>query len=126
MICYINADHWLGVRNYVARNNMRAMRKGDLAFFYHSNCEAPGIVGVMRIAEEHSLDHSALDPNHPYFDPKSIPAKPKWDCVKVEFVKKFDNIVTLRELKATPELANMKVVSKAYGRLSVQSVTAGM
>lgn len=112
-----------GVRNAVARNNMRSMRKGDLAFFYHSNCAVPGIVGVMRIAEEHSVDESAFDPTHPYYDEKSNRDKPKWDCVKVEFVKKFQNIITLRELKSTPELAQMQIAQKAYGRLSVQSVT---
>lgn len=101
---------------------MRAMRKGDLAFFYHSNCNVPGIVGVMRIAEEHSVDESAFDPTHPYYDEKSSRDKPKWDCVKVEHVKKFDSIITLKELKSTPELANMQIAQKAYGRLSVQSV----
>lgn len=112
-----------GVRNAQARNNMRAMRKGDLAFFYHSNCDVPGIVGIMRIAEEHETDKSALDPNHPYFDPKSDPAKPKWDCVKVEFVKKFENIVSLKTVKETPELAGMQLAQKSYGRLSVQRVS---
>lgn len=101
---------------------MRAMRKGDLAFFYHSNCSIPGIVGVMRIAEEHSLDESAFDPTHPYYDEKSTRDKPKWDCVKVEFVKKFPEIITLKTLKSTPQLAEMQIAQKAYGRLSVQSV----
>ena len=115
----------IGVRSAVARNNMRAMRKGDLAFFYHSNCDVPGIVGVMRVAVEHEVDKSAFDPNHPYFDPKSDPSKPKWDCVKVEFVKKFDNIVSLKTVKETPELADMQLASKSYGRLSVQKVSPG-
>lgn len=113
----------IGVRNAVARNKMRAMRKGDLAFFYHSNCAVPGIVGVMRIVEEHSIDESAFDPTHPYYDEKSNRDKPKWDCVKVEFVKKFQDIITLKELKSTPELSDMQIAQKAYGRLSVQSVT---
>lgn len=101
---------------------MRAMRKGDLAFFYHSNCDVPGIVGVMRIAEEHSVDESAFDPAHPYYDEKSDRSKPKWDCVKVEFVKKFDNMVTLKTLKTTAELSEMQIASKSYSRLSVQAV----
>jgi predicted RNA-binding protein with PUA-like domain len=100
------------------------MRKGDLAFFYHSNCAVPGIVGVMRIAEEHSVDESAFDPTHPYYDEKSNREKPKWDCVKVEFVKKFQSIITLKELKSTPELSDMQIAKKAYGRLSVQTVTS--
>ncbi|KAK5943397.1 hypothetical protein PMZ80_004404 [Knufia obscura] len=116
-------EPWDGVRNYVARNNMRAMRKGDLAFFYHSNCDVPGIVGVMRIAEEHDVDETAFDPAHPYFDEKSDRNKPKWDCVKVEFVKKFNEAITLKELKNTPELSNMQIAQKAFSRLSVQKVT---
>jgi len=99
------------------------MRKGDLAFFYHSSCDVPGIVGAMRIVEEHSVDESAFDPNHPYFDHKSKRDKPTWDCVKVEFVKKFENPVTLKALKADPKLVNMQIAQKAYGRLSVQAVT---
>lgn len=102
---------------------MRAMRKGDLAFFYHSNCANPGIVGVMRVAVEHAIDESAFDPNHPYFDPKSTREKPKWDCVKVEFVKKFSDIVSLKVVKSTTELAKMQLAQKAYGRLSVQKVS---
>ena len=100
------------------------MRKGDLAFFYHSNCKRPGIVGVMRIAEEHSVDESAFDPTHPYYDEKSDRSKPKWDCVKVEHVKKFNDIIDLKTLKATPELSQMQIASKAFSRLSVQKVTA--
>lgn len=116
-------EPWDGVRNFVARNNMRAMRKGDLAFFYHSNCKVPGIVGVMRIAEEHSVDESAFDPTHPYYDEKSDRSKPKWDCVKVEFVKKFGDIITLKTLKTTPQLVNMEIAQKAKSRLSVQKVS---
>lgn len=51
-----------GIRNYVARNNLRAMRKGDLAFFYHSNCKEPGIVGTMEIVREHSPDRKTFSP----------------------------------------------------------------
>lgn len=116
-------EPWDGVRNFVARNNMRAMRKGDLAFFYHSNCAVPGIVGVMRIAEEHSIDESAFDPSHPYYDEKSDRSKPRWDCVKVEFVKKFAKIIDLKTLKSTPQLEGMQAAQKAFGRLSVQKVT---
>lgn len=112
----------LGVRNPVARNHMRSMRLNDLAFFYHSNCKDPGIVGVMRIVAEHSIDESAFDPTHPYYDHKSDRSKPKWDCVKVEFVKKFEGPVSLKTLKSTPSLSGMQIAQKAYGRLSVQSV----
>ncbi|OAL31612.1 hypothetical protein AYO20_08155 [Fonsecaea nubica] len=118
-------EGWDGVRNPVARNNMRAMRKGDLAFFYHSNCATPGIAGVMRIVGEHTMDESAFDPAHPYFDPKSDRAKPKWELVHVEFVKKFDNLVTLKELKSFAKpggaLENMQTLKQS--RLSVSAVT---
>lgn len=77
----------------------------------------------MRIAEEHSIDESAFDPTHPYYDEKSSRDKPKWDCVKVEFVKKFSDIIPLKTLKSTPQLENMQIAQKAYGRLSVQSVS---
>jgi predicted RNA-binding protein with PUA-like domain len=103
---------------------MRAMRVGDLAFFYHSNTKIPGVAGVMRIVEEHSIDESAFDPAHPYYDPKSNRDNPKWELVKVEFVKKFENLVTLRELKTFAEergaLHNMQMLRQ--GRLSVSSV----
>ncbi|KAG9785252.1 Thymocyte nuclear protein 1 [Exophiala dermatitidis] len=117
-------EAWDGVRNAAARNNLRAMRKGDLAFFYHSNCDVPGIAGVMRIVQEHSVDESAFDPNHPYYDPKSDRAKPKWDVVHVEFVRKFDQLITLRQLKSFSEpsgaLKDMQMLRQS--RLSVSSV----
>ena len=100
------------------------MRVGDLAFFYHSNCKIPGVAGVMRIVEEHSIDESAFDPNHPYYDPKSNRDNPKWELVKVEFVKKFDELVTLREIKSFAAeggaLQGMQMLRQ--GRLSVSSV----
>ncbi|ETN38627.1 uncharacterized protein HMPREF1541_06664 [Cyphellophora europaea CBS 101466] len=118
-------EGWDGVRNPVARNNMRAMRVNDLAFFYHSNCKKPAIVGVMRIVEEHSIDESAFDPDHPYYDPKSDRAKPKWELVKVDFVKKFENEIGLKELRtfASPggALENMQMLKQS--RLSVSSVS---
>lgn len=105
---------------------MRAMRQNDLAFFYHSNCAVPGIVGIMRIVQEHSPDQSAFDPNHPYYDPKSDPNNPKWDCVHVEFVKKFDTMVTLKMLQENKtrggELKDMQLLR--LGRLSVSAVSA--
>ncbi|KIW50897.1 hypothetical protein PV05_09675 [Exophiala xenobiotica] len=122
----VEPEGWDGVRNPAARNNMRAMRKGDLAFFYHSNCPNPGIAGVMRIVAEHSTDESAFDPDHPYYDPKSDPQKPKWELVHVEFVKKFDKFISLKELKSFAQrggaLENMQMLKQ--GRLSVSAVSA--
>ena len=56
-------EHWDGVRNYQARNFMRAMKRGDQAFFYHSNCAEPGIVGIVRVVREAYPDFTAVDPN---------------------------------------------------------------
>ncbi|EED16438.1 AT DNA binding protein (Thy28), putative [Talaromyces stipitatus ATCC 10500] len=83
-----------------ARNNMRAMKKGDFAFFYHSSCKVPGIVGQMEIVREHSVDESAFDPAHPYYDEKSSRENPKWEVVHVEFRRKFDQPLTLETLKS--------------------------
>lgn len=118
-------EPWDGVRNPVARNLMREMKKGDLAFFYHSNCKIPGIVGVMEIVQEHSPDESAFNPKHPYYDAKSSRDDPKWVAVHVEFRRKFDKQVTLHDLKANAgtgkPLENLQTLKQS--RLSVSSVT---
>ena len=89
-------EHWDGIRNYQARNFMRdAMKKGDLAFFYHSNCEEPGIVGIMEIASAAYPDHTAFEPGQKYFDEKSTPENPRWMMVDVKFKKKFKKNVSL-------------------------------
>ncbi|KKZ66407.1 hypothetical protein EMCG_07911 [[Emmonsia] crescens] len=109
----------------IARNNMRSMKKGDLAFFYHSNCKVPGIAGIMEIVREHSIDESAFDPGHPYYDPKSNRENPKWEVVHVEFRRKFKNLITLAELKSFAKpggpLENMQMTKQS--RLSVSAVS---
>ncbi|KAL9580456.1 MAG: hypothetical protein Q9212_004489 [Teloschistes hypoglaucus] len=118
-------EAWDGVRNPTARNNMRAMMKGDMAFFYHSNCKSPGIVGTMEIVREHSVDASAFDKENPYYDEKSTEDKPKWCVVHVEFRRKFPEMVSLKELKqfAKPggTLENMQTLKMS--RLSVSKVS---
>lgn len=117
-------EPWDGVRNPVARNNMREMKKGDYAFFYHSNCKTPGVAGIMEIVQEHTPDESAFDPNHPYYDEKSTRENPKWEVVHVEFRRKFDNFVSLNDLKAHSQpgqpLENLQVLKQS--RLSVSRV----
>ena len=98
-------EEWSGVRNYLARNNMRAMQPGDLAFFYHSNIGLE-IVGVCEIA---AAAH-----------PDSTSADPKWECVDVRAVCDMPKPVTLADVKAAPKLANMSLVTSM--RLSVQPV----
>ncbi|KAF3480885.1 thymocyte nuclear protein 1 [Arthroderma uncinatum] len=118
-------EGWDGVRNAAARNHMRAMKKGDIAFFYHSNCKVPGIAGTMQIVRESSVDESAFDPAHPYYDPKSNRDSPKWDWVHVQFRSKFKNLVTLADIKSHAKpggaLENLQMVKQS--RLSVSPVT---
>ncbi len=111
---------WEGVRNYRARNNMRAMKVGDGVLYYHSNAKPPGVVGIARVCKEAYPDHFAFDKKSKYFDAKSDPENPRWFMVDVEFVSKVDEPLGLPEIKADPELADMELVR--YGRLSVQSV----
>jgi predicted RNA-binding protein with PUA-like domain len=97
---------WDGVRNYGARNHLRAMKKGDLAFFYHSN-EGVEIVGIVKIVKEHYPDPSSDDSN--------------WVAVDVAPVRKLKNPVSLATIKQDPRLQQMALVR--LGRLSVQPVT---
>ena len=116
-------DYWDGIRNYQARNMIRdQMKPGDLAFFYHSNTKEPAIVGIMEIVSEGYPDDTAFDPNEKYYDPKSDPANPRWYRVDVRFVRKLKRPITLRELKAIPELADMPLLRKG-NRLSIMPVT---
>ncbi|MDZ7842538.1 MAG: EVE domain-containing protein [Gammaproteobacteria bacterium] len=116
-------DHWDGIRNYQARNFMRDdMNKGDRAFFYHSNCEVPGIAGIMEIAREAYPDHTQFDPDEKYFDPKSDPDNPRWFMVDVKFIRRLKRIITLRELKSYKTLTDMQLVQKG-SRLSIMPVT---
>jgi len=112
-----------GVRNYQARNMMRdAMKKGDLAFFYHSNTKVPGIVGVLRIQREGYPDDAAFDPEHTYYDPKSDPDNPRWYRVDVAFEERLDEVIPLSWLKEQPELADCPLVRKG-NRLSIMPIT---
>lgn len=114
---------WDGVRNYQARNFLREMQPEDIAFFYHSNVKPPGIVGLARIIETQIADPTQFDPQSQYFDPKATPEKPRWQTVKVEFIKKFTQAISLPQLKEmfTPE--ELAVVKKG-NRLSVMPVSA--
>ncbi|CUS12436.1 unnamed protein product, partial [Tuber aestivum] len=114
---------WDGVRNYGARNNLKSMKRGDLAFFYHSNCREPGIVGIMEIVQEATVDaETAFSPEEPYYDPKSSRDNPKWFLVHVEFRRRLERLVGLAELKryASKELSALPLLR--MGRLSVSAV----
>ena len=114
---------WDGVRNYQARNFMRAMKRGDLAFFYHSSCAEPGVAAIVEIVKQAYPDSTAWDKNSEYYDARSTPEKPIWDMVDVKLVRQLDRPVTLAKIKSRPQLRSMKLVQRG-NRLSVMPVTA--
>ncbi len=89
---------WDGIRNYQARNFMRSMKIGDIAFFYHSNCKPPGIVGLMEVTETNLVDPTQFEASSKYFDPKSSRENPRWDCAKLRYLGKFDKKLSLKEI----------------------------
>jgi predicted RNA-binding protein with PUA-like domain len=112
---------WYGIRNYQARNFMRdQMMLGDQAFFYHSNCELPGIAGLVEISSQAYPDRTQFDPKHRYFEPKSTPENPRWVNVDVKLVRKT-RLLSLKELREYPELATMRILQRG-NRLSITPV----
>jgi predicted RNA-binding protein with PUA-like domain len=109
---------WEGVRNYQARNFLRAMRKGDLALYYHSNAEPSAVAGVVEVVREAYPDATAQDPRSDYHDPKATPDNPIWSMVDVKLVEIFP-----RELRGVKSLAGMELLRRG-SRLSVHPVTA--
>ena len=116
-------EHWDGVRNYQARNFLRAMKRGDQAFFYHSSCAEPGIAGIVKITRPAYPDPSAFDPQSPFHDPRGTPEKPAWFMVDVKLLRSFRHVIPLSELKTNPSLKKMCLVQRG-NRLSVMPVTA--
>jgi predicted RNA-binding protein with PUA-like domain len=114
---------WDGVRNYQARNFLRAMKKGDLALYYHSNAEPPAVVGTVTIVREAYPDPSAWDPKSDDHDPKASPENPVWSMVDVKLVEIFPRAVPLDELRGVKALAGMELLRRG-SRLSVQPVSA--
>ncbi|MBS0287207.1 MAG: EVE domain-containing protein [Proteobacteria bacterium] len=114
---------WDGVRNYQARNYIRdEMKIGDLAFFYHSSCKVPGIVGLVEIVKSAYPDHTALEPKSPYYDPKSSAQNPRWYMVDVKFKQKYDEPLSLEVLKMNPKLKGFKLLNRG-NRLSILPVS---
>lgn len=114
-------EPWTGVRNFAARNQMRAMKRGEFGLFYHSSCKPPGAVGICKVAKLAYPDPLQFDPKSKYFDPKSTEDKPRWSMVDVRYVGHLPQMVTLEEIKAEKDLAEMVLVKRS--RLSVQPVT---
>ncbi|OCJ10969.1 ubiquinol-cytochrome C reductase [Rhizobium sp. AC27/96] len=98
---------WTGVRNYLARNNMRAMQIGDKGFFYHSN-DGLEIVGIVEVCALAHPDSTAKDDL-------------RWECVDIRAVRDMPKFVSLKDIKANPKLSQMALVTSM--RLSVQPVT---
>lgn len=116
---------WDGVRNYQARNFLKSMTVGDIAFFYHSNTKPPGIAGLMKISEEMVVDPTQFDKTSKYYDAKSTPNAPRWHTVTVTYIETFDHYISLDELKETFEPEDLQVVKRG-NRLSVMPVTASV
>ena len=125
---------WDGVRNYQARNFMRAMEIGDQVFFYHSSVDPARVVGVAEVVKKAYPDHTALDPKDKHYDPKATPANPIWEMVDIKFVRKFDEPLTLEDLAANFNVSRERIrqiearafekVRKAAKNLAMQAAMA--
>lgn len=118
----LHQARWDGVRNYQARNFLRAMSIGDPFFFYHSSCPQPGIAGIARITAQAYPDPTALDPDSPYHDAKASQEKNPWSAVDVEHVQTFGQVLPLALLKQQAALDALPLVQKG-SRLSVMPVS---
>jgi predicted RNA-binding protein with PUA-like domain len=124
--CPRRTTHWDGVRNYQARTFMRdQMRSGDLAFFYHSNCAEPAIVGIVKVVKTGYPDHSAFDPKDAHYDPDSDVDNPRWYMVDVQLQRKLKQPITLATLRehSSGALKGMALLQRG-NRLSITPVSA--
>ncbi|NBX40439.1 MAG: EVE domain-containing protein [Gammaproteobacteria bacterium] len=115
---------WDGVRNYQVRNMLRdEFAVGDLAFFYHSSCEVPGIAGIVEVTKQGYPDHTAFDRKHPHHDPASTPDNPRWYMVDVRLKQRFSRVITLDELRvhAAGKLRDLLILRRG-NRLSITPV----
>ena len=112
---------WFGVRNYQARNfMMKDMQLGDLALFYHSSCEVPGIAGIVEVCKLAYPDATQFERKSRYFEPKATRENPRWFNVDVKLVKKT-RLMPLTELRGYPQLAKMQLLKRG-NRLSITPV----
>ena len=112
---------WEGVRNYQARNFLRSMSVGDLAFFYHSNADPPAIVGIVEVVKAAYPDCYAWQPGSRYFDDKSSEQNPRWVMVDVRLNKVLRTPISLESLRGVKGLGKMELLRRG-SRLSVQPV----
>jgi len=121
----IGTEPWSGVRNYQARNNMRAMQVGDGVLFYHSSCDVPGIVGTATVASAPYPDPTQFEKKSDYFDPKSTHEEPRWQLVDVTFERKLKRTISLEEIKQHADaLGEGFALTQRGSRLSVLPVSA--
>jgi predicted RNA-binding protein with PUA-like domain len=115
---------WDGVRNYQARNFLRdGVRRGDLAFLYHSSCAVPGLVGTVRVVRAAYPDVTAFDRRDEHYDAASDPAAPRWFTIDVQLQRRFKRVISLDELRAHADgkLSGMTLLQRG-SRLSVMPV----
>ncbi|QSX79529.1 EVE domain-containing protein [Agrilutibacter solisilvae] len=121
----VGTEPWTGVRNYQARNHMRAMQVGDGVLFYHSSCDVPGIVGVATVASAPYPDPTQFDRKSDYYDPKATQEQPRWDLVDVSFERKLKRTIALNEIRDQADaLGEGFSLIQRGSRLSVIPVTA--
>ena len=121
----IGTEPWTGVRNYQARNNMRAMQVGDGVLFYHSSCDVPGIVGTATVASVPYPDPTQFDKKSDYYDPMATQEQPRWELVDVTFERKLKRTIPLEEIRQHADaLGEGFALTQRGSRLSVLPVTA--
>lgn len=114
---------WTGVRNYQVRNLLRdEIKLGDLALFYHSSCEQPGVAGVMEVTRAAHPDATQFDTKDEHYDPKSTRAEPRWYAVGVTLTEQFKTPVFLQELRSSPAARSLQTLRRG-NRLSITTVT---
>lgn len=113
---------WDGVRNYQARNFMRAMAVDDQVLFYHSSIEPPAVVGIVEVVRTAYPDATQFDKTSHHYDPASKPFAPRWDMVDIRYRQTFKTSLSLDRLRQDPKLKGMVLLQKG-SRLSVQPVT---
>ena len=120
---------WDGVRNYEARKHLRTMKLNEKAFFYHSNCKTPGIIGIVTICKEAYVDHTQFESTDAHYDAKSSKNNPKWWMVDVKLERSLKRFISLSELKSIHlkhkslgkgELMNLSLFTRS--RLSIQQI----
>ena len=116
----VKREGWDGVRNFQARNFLRAMAKGDEIVFYHSNANPPGVAGIAKVVKTAEPDPTQFDRTSKYYDPGSNPLDPRWDWVTVGPVRKL-KFVSIDELRTLPELVDCRLLARG-NRLSVMPI----